>query len=141
MRKDAAGFFFFVDRLGDTYRWKGENVSTTEVAAAVRAVPGVIDAVVYGVVVPGQEGRAGMAAITTAGDFELAALVAHLRRSLPAYARPLYVRLCPALDMTSTFKLTKNRLMNEGTTQAGDPVWAIEEDPPVWINPPTQSSA
>ena len=59
MRQDAAGFVFFVDRLGDTFRWKGENVSTSEVAAVVRRCPGVSDAVVYGVRVPGQEGRAG----------------------------------------------------------------------------------
>src|SRR5262249_59308320 len=63
MRKDAAGFFYFVDRLGDTFRWKGENVSTSEVAEAITSFPGVADATVYGVAVPGADGRAGMAAV------------------------------------------------------------------------------
>ena len=56
MRKDAAGFYYFLDRLGDTFRWKGENVSTTEVANVVRSCPGVLDAIVYGVEVAGQRG-------------------------------------------------------------------------------------
>ena len=62
MRQDSAGFFYFVDRIGDTFRWKGENVSTSEVAETLSTCPGVIEAIVYGVAVPGAEGRAGMAA-------------------------------------------------------------------------------
>src|SRR5262249_49692508 len=62
MRKDAAGFYYFVDRVGDTFRWQGENVSTAEVAEAIGAFPGVAEATVYGVAVPGLDGRAGMAA-------------------------------------------------------------------------------
>ncbi len=78
MRMDASGFFYFVDRIGDTFRWKGENVSASEVAAALAEFPGVSAATVYGVAVPGAEGKAGMAAIATDGALDLAGLRAHL---------------------------------------------------------------
>src|SRR5262249_44459251 len=68
MRKDEAGYFYFVDRVGDTFRWKGENVSTAEVSEAITPFPGIVEASVYGVPVPGAEGRAGMAALVVAGD-------------------------------------------------------------------------
>jgi fatty-acyl-CoA synthase len=123
LRKDAAGYFYFVDRIGDTFRWRGENVSTTQVAAVLRACPGVTDAVVYGVAVPGQEGRAGMAAITTDGRFGFEALAAHLDAHLPGYAQPLFVRLCESLDFTGTFKLTKGRLVQERYAECPEPVW------------------
>ncbi len=121
MRRDAAGFYAFVDRLGDTYRWKGENVAAAEVAATIAACPGVTDAVAYGVTVPGTEGKAGMAALSASGGFDLAALHAHLGRSLPSYARPLFIRLCPAIERTGTFKLSKVALAREGF--AGEAVW------------------
>ena len=123
MRKDAAGFYYFMDRLGDTYRWKGENVATTEVAAAVLACPGVTDAVVFGVAVPGAEGKAGMAALVPGAGFSLAVLRAHLAAALPAYARPLFVRVCSRLEMTGTFKLSKAGLAREGLASGNDPVW------------------
>jgi fatty-acyl-CoA synthase len=123
MRKDAAGYYYFVDRIGDTFRWKGENVSTTEVAMAIRSCPGVIETVVFGVRIPGHEGRAGMAAITTDARFDLATLRNHLAAALPAYARPLFVRCCRTLDVTGTFKLVKSKLIAEGYADAGDPVW------------------
>ncbi|MBV9778248.1 MAG: long-chain-acyl-CoA synthetase [Acetobacteraceae bacterium] len=126
MRRDAAGWFYFVDRLGDTFRWKGENVSASEVANVLRAYPGVLDAVVFGVPVEGHEGRAGMAAIVADGGLALPELAAHLARHLPAYARPLFVRLCPQLDLTATFKPTKARLAAEGYWGASDPVWAYD---------------
>jgi fatty-acyl-CoA synthase len=113
MRRDAQGFFYFVDRIGDTFRWKGENVSTLEVSEAVGAFPGITEANVYGVAVPGTEGRAAMASITASADLNLAALRAHLRDRLPHYARPLFLRLCPAMDVTATFKQTKGTLVRE----------------------------
>ncbi len=123
MRRDAEGYFTFVDRIGDTFRWKGENVATTEVALVLRGCPGVHDAVVYGVSVPGHEGRAGMAALTTGLEFSLDALRATLKAGLPAYAQPMFVRLCKELDVTGTFKLSKARLAAEGYANTSDPVW------------------
>ncbi len=114
MRRDAKGYFYFVDRIGDTFRWKGENVSTAEVADAIARCPGVLDATVYGVAVPGTDGRAGMAALVVAEGFDLAALRRHLEVSLPAYARPVFVRIRSELDTTGTFKHRKDELMREG---------------------------
>ena len=133
MRKDAAGFFYFVDRLGDTFRWKGENVSTSEVAAVLRRMPGVTDAVVFGVRVPGHEGRAGMVALTVGPRFDLGRLRAHLAAELPDYAQPRFVRLCDALDLTGTFKLNKERLVREGYADATDPVWLNDRESGRWV--------
>jgi fatty-acyl-CoA synthase len=113
MRQDAAGFYYFVDRLGDTFRWKGENVATTEVAAVLAAYPGIIAANVYGVAVPGNDGKAGMAALETDEKFDLSGLKAHLTAKLPAYARPLFLRLVPSLAITETFKQKKQQLAME----------------------------
>jgi fatty-acyl-CoA synthase len=110
MRRDEAGFFYFIDRLGDTFRRKGENVSTTEVAGLIAAFPGVTDAVVFGVAIPGQEGRAGMATIAADPGFDLCGLRRYLKDKLPAYAAPLFIRLCDNLDRTGTFKLIKGAL-------------------------------
>jgi fatty-acyl-CoA synthase len=118
MRKDEAGFFYFVDRLGDTFRWKGENVSTTEVAAVIGSCRGVTDAVVYGVAIPGVEGRVGMAAIAADKRFNLEALRTHMHASLPDYARPLFVRLTDGIEITGTFKTTKGSLTREGLSNA-----------------------
>jgi fatty-acyl-CoA synthase len=124
LRQDAAGFYYFVDRLGDTFRWKGENVSTAEVAQVICACPGVRAAAVYGVRVPGADGKAGMAAIVVEeGAFDHATLHAHLVAKLPAYARPMFVRLCPAFDSTGTFRVRKADLVREGYEQSSDPVW------------------
>lgn len=114
MRQDEDGYFYFVDRIGDTFRWKGENVSTTEVAEVISRYPGVAEAIVYGVKVSGYDGRAGMAAITPDGELELAGLRDHLSRELPSYARPLFVRIQPALETTGTFKYRKVDLVRDG---------------------------
>lgn len=125
MRKDRAGFFYFVDRVGDTFRWKGENVSTSEVADALNTFPGVADANVYGVTVVGRDGRAGMAAIVCEGQCDLGALHAHLRTNLPDYARPLFLRIQPKIEVTGTFKQKKVDLVREGFNPAAtsDPIY------------------
>ncbi len=114
MRRDDSGFYYFVDRIGDTFRWKGENVSTTQVAEVISRCAGVAEAVVYGVELPGNDGRAGMAAITIRPGFSLDILHAHLAAHLPEYARPVLLRICASLEMTGTFKPIKNRLTQEG---------------------------
>jgi fatty-acyl-CoA synthase len=114
MTFDDHGYFYFVDRIGDTFRWKGENVATSEVAEAITSCAGVIDASVYGVAVPGIEGRAGMAALVVHDHFDLTALHRHLAERLPAYARPLFIRIRPTLDITETFKQKKQSLISEG---------------------------
>jgi fatty-acyl-CoA synthase len=113
MRRDREGFYYFVDRVGDTFRWKGENVATSEVAAALSATPGVKEAVVYGVAVPNADGKAGMAALTIDGPADLEA-IARAACALPRYARPLFLRLTPALEATATFKPVKRTLAAEG---------------------------
>jgi fatty-acyl-CoA synthase len=113
MRRDDKGYFYFVDRIGDTFRWKGENVSTAEVAQALCATPGVLDAVVYGVTVPGTDGRAGMAAIVVTPGFDVSALGRHLADRLPGYAHPVFVRVRPELELTPTFKPKKQELARE----------------------------
>jgi fatty-acyl-CoA synthase len=114
MRQDADGFFYFLDRIGDTFRWKGENVSTTEVCETLTAFPSITDASVYGVPVPGYEGRASMAAIVCGDDLDLAALQAHLAARLPDYARPLFLRIRSEIELTATFKQKKIDLIAQG---------------------------
>merc|ERR1712150_295919 len=93
---DELGWLYFKDRAGDTFRWKGENVSTMEVEATISQVIGLRDCVVYGVEVPGAEGRAGMA------------------DKLPSYARPIFLRFVDEIDLTATFKLKKRDLQRDG---------------------------
>jgi fatty-acyl-CoA synthase len=113
MRKDKEGYFYFVDRVGDTFRWKGENVSTTEVAATICASPDVLEGVVYGVTIPGTEGRAGMAAIVPGENFDVGRFRDYLVGHLPEYARPLFLRILAAMDLTGTFKWKKQDLSRE----------------------------
>ena len=130
LRRDRLYRLYFVDRLGDTFRWKGENVSTQEVAEALRGVAGVMDATVYGVVVPGTEGRAGMAAVVLDGPFDPGGLFAALSERLPAYAQPRFLRLVKELDLTETFKHRKQRLQQEGFDPARveDPLYAWDKE-------------
>jgi fatty-acyl-CoA synthase len=114
MRRDAAGFFYFVDRVGDTFRWKGENVSTSEVTEAVCSWHQVHDAVVYGVQTPGFDGRAGMVAIVSDSELDLDGFRKHLTTRLPDYACPVFVRLLREIETTSTFKPKKQDLVRSG---------------------------
>ena len=114
LRLDAEGFFYFVDRIGDTFRWKGENVSTSEVAEVVSAAAGIEEANVYGVSVSGTDGRAGMAALVTNDDFELDALSGLVEEGLASYARPIFIRILPQMEITGTFKHRKVDLVREG---------------------------
>jgi fatty-acyl-CoA synthase len=114
MRQDKDGYFYFVDRIGDTFRWKGENVSTTEVAEALSRYPGATEINVYGVKLDKLDGRAGMAAITPGEGFDLTDLPAFVTRELPAYARPIFIRIQPAIETTGTFKYRKVDLVNDG---------------------------
>ncbi len=106
----------FVDRLGDSFRWKGENVAASEVERAVAAVPGIAQVCVYGVPVPHCDGRAGMAAVVLAAHtrFDGQRMAQHLRRHLPAYALPLFVRVMAAQSTTDTFKVQKSVLQQQG---------------------------
>ena len=114
LKRDAEGYFYFVDRIGDTFRWKGENVSTGEVAEVISGVRGVKEANVYGVEVAGTDGRAGMASLVVDDDFDLEDFHAEAARALPAYARPLFLRMLPEIEITGTFKHRKVDSVAEG---------------------------
>jgi len=114
MARDEKGFFYFVDRIGDTFRWKGENVATSEVSAAIRSFPGVEHAAAYGVKVPAADGRVGMATVVATKDLDLSELRKHLVGRLPAYARPLFLRIRKDIEITGTFKYSKAELANQG---------------------------
>ena len=116
LRYDEDGYFYFVDRIGDTFRWKSENVSTLEVADTLSDMPGLELINVYGVHVPDHEGRAGMAAILMqAGEaFDPQVFYDLTEARLPRYAAPLFVRVSAAADLTSTFKLRKVDLQRQG---------------------------
>jgi fatty-acyl-CoA synthase len=114
MRKDEKGFFYFVDRIGDTFRWKGENVATSEVSEAICTFPGVKHANVYGVAIPATEGRAGMAALVIENELDLQKFRQHLMNRLPAYARPLFLRIRDDIETTGTFKYSKTDLVRQG---------------------------
>jgi len=112
---DEFGWLYFKDRAGDTFRWKGENVSTAEVEAMISQVIGLRDCVVYGVEIPGTEGRAGMAAIPDPERLvDLTKLYAGMSDKLPSYARPIFLRFVQEIDVTGTFKLKKRDLQEEG---------------------------
>ncbi|TNM92429.1 hypothetical protein fugu_019441 [Takifugu bimaculatus] len=130
MVEDQHGFICFRDRVGDTYRWKGENVATTEVAESLGLVDFIQEVNVYGVEVPGQEGRAGMAAVITrpGATFDGKKLFEHAMRDLPAYARPLFIRLQEEMEMTSTFKQQKFQLVQSGfnPSRVLDPLYVLD---------------
>uniref|UniRef100_A0A674DNL7 Arachidonate--CoA ligase n=1 Tax=Salmo trutta TaxID=8032 RepID=A0A674DNL7_SALTR len=112
---DELGYMYFRDRSGDTFRWRGENVSTTEVEGTLSGLLGQADVAVYGVAVPDVEGKAGMAAIADpTGTFDCDAFLREVQQALPPYARPVFLRISPQVDTTGTFKIQKTRLQREG---------------------------
>jgi fatty-acyl-CoA synthase len=125
LRKDAEGYFYFVDRIGDTFRWKGENVSTSEVAGALAEAPGVKEVNVYGVKVGDLDGSAGMAGLVVGDKFNPKAFGAFIAQRLPAYAQPVFLRLLPGIAVTGTFKYRKLDLVADGfdPTLVKDPLY------------------
>lgn len=129
VRRQGFQHVAFVDRLGDTFRWKGENVATTEVEAALERLPQVQDCAVYGVEVPGSDGRAGMAAVVLREDFDSSDVAGRLAEMLPKYAVPLFMREVESLEQTSTFKSRKVELRDAGYAGAGDDrVWVLTKE-------------
>ena len=130
MSRDRAGYIYFKDRIGDTFRWKGENVATNEVSEVLSQYPGIKTANVYGVEVPGTDGRAGMASLTVADDFDISGLRAFLSAEMPHYAVPLFIRIEPEAQTTGTFKYRKVELVEEGfdVKAIDDPIWFCKPD-------------
>jgi len=112
--RDKEGYYYFADRIGDTFRWKAENVATNEVAAAVTAFNGVTQANVYGVPIPGYDGKAGMASLVADAGVDLDALYKHIENALPPYARPVFLRITSEAETTGTFKYKKTDLVKDG---------------------------
>lgn len=122
---------YFKDRTGDTFRWRGENVATSEVEAVISNVVGLKDCTVYGVEVPHTEGKAGMAAIVDPDNqLDVEHLSAGIKGALPAYARPLFIRVLPSVPMTSTFKVIKRDFVKDGfdLNAIKDPLYFLNHD-------------
>lgn len=140
MRQDKDGRVFFVDRLGDTFRWKSENVSTNEVADVLGQFEQIQETNVYGVQVPHADGRCGCAAIVMAAgvtqdQFDSEGLANHVISTLPRYAVPIFLRMTGALQYTGTFKMQKGQAKREGVdldliekSGTGDTVYWLPSD-------------
>ena len=131
MKKDEDGYIYFIDRIGDTFRWKGENVATNEVGEALASINGIAHANVYGVQIPGMDGKAGMAAITPDGtgiDFDT--LHSQLAERLPSYAVPIFIRVQKEAETTGTFKYRKVELVKEGFNpdNMAEPIWFADPE-------------
>ncbi len=124
------GWVSFADRLGDTFRWKGENVSTTEVAEILNGAPGVLESTVYGVEVAGSEGRAGMVSLRCDETFSIDAFANVVRERLAVYQRPYFVRLLGEMRLTGTFKQRKAEYRREGYDPelVADSLFVLEGD-------------
>ncbi|MCB9627854.1 MAG: long-chain-acyl-CoA synthetase [Sandaracinaceae bacterium] len=131
LRRDELGFYYFVDRIGDTFRWRGENVSTAEVADVLAQAASVAEATVVGVRIPNQEGACGLVAVVPepGRKVDLAELYKEAE-SLPAYARPRFVRVLSTMETTGTFKVQKNNLKHDGADPATvkDALYVLQDD-------------
>ncbi len=129
VRSQGMRHIAFVDRVGDTFRWKGENVATTEVEGVLQACAGIAEAAVYGVAMPNADGRAGMAAVTVVegGCFNPKSLAHQLFERLPTYAVPVFLRVLGRHDVTGTFKVKKIGLKSDGfdIREISDPVFVL----------------
>jgi len=115
LKKDDRGHYYFIDRVGDTFRWKGENVSTSEVEFVISQIKGIVDVNVYGVQVPKRDGRAGMAVIViNPNEFDMKDFFNEVSEKLSSYAAPLFLRIVKEINLTSTFKHIKVELVKEG---------------------------
>lgn len=123
-------FIYFQDRVGDTFRWKGENVATNEVSDILKGMDCIADANVYGVQVAGHEGRIGMAAVTLqeGQEFDGSEAFLYVSKKLPSYARPHFIRIQTNMELTGTFKQVKFKLVKEGFDPAciQDPLYILE---------------
>lgn len=137
LRFDRDNFVYFQDRVGDTFRWKGENVATSEVADILTAAHCLLEANVYGVKVEGHEGRIGMAAVTLkeGENFDSSDVYKQVVSYLPAYARPRFLRIQPSLEMTGTFKMKKVKLVEEGFSPAliKDPLYFLDPEQKTYV--------
>ena len=121
----------FVDRLGDTFRWKGENVSTEEVESVINLFEQISSSTAYGVQIPNTEGRAGMTSIITnsnsAENFDFRSFLELLKKFLPEYAVPKFIRFTEKFDTTATLKIQKGGLKKEGydLTKLNDPIYVL----------------
>jgi fatty-acyl-CoA synthase len=136
MRRDASGHYYFVDRIGDSFRFKGENVSSQEVEQVAASAPGVLEAVACGVAVAGLEGRPGLVALVCREGFDSAAFFRHVQE-LPSHAQPRFVRIVGSLEKTATFKLKKSALRDEGVDpeRISDPLYVRARDGYVRLTP------
>ncbi|XP_072290618.1 long-chain fatty acid transport protein 2 [Eucyclogobius newberryi] len=134
---DSEKFVYFMDRVGDIFRWKGENVATSEVGDILTTANSILEANVYGVKVEGHEGRIGMAALTLKEDedFDCSDAYKQVVTFLPAYARPRFIRIQPSLEVTGTFKMKKVKLVEEGFNPANisDPLYFLDMDKKTYI--------
>jgi acyl-CoA synthetase (AMP-forming)/AMP-acid ligase II len=132
------GWVSFADRVGDTFRWKGENVSTNEVAEVLNRAPGVLESNVYGVSVPGTEGKAGMASLHVNGGFDIEQLGGYVLQNFPAYQRPYFIRVQGEMRITGTFKHQKVAYRNEAydPRKSSDPLYFLDGDRYVRIDEP-----
>ncbi|KAL6721840.1 hypothetical protein ACLMJK_000945 [Lecanora helva] len=144
LRRSDDGRWFFLDRLGDTYRWKSENVSTAEVSEILGRYPGILEANVYGVQVPGHEGRAGCVALTMSpelrGKFDWNAFTKAAREQMPPYAVPVFVRILEGetgSGASHTNKQDKVKLRTEGVDPGlrGSKVPGGKKDEFYWLAP------
>jgi acyl-CoA synthetase (AMP-forming)/AMP-acid ligase II len=124
------GWVSFADRIGDTFRWKGENVSTNEVAEVLNRAEGVLETNVYGVAVTGAEGRAGMASVNAGGELDLEAFSRYVCAKLPAYQRPYFLRVQNDMQITGTFKHQKVDYREQGYDphKVSDPLYFLDGD-------------